>query len=233
MELRPSLIAVPLLFAFAACATDYTKSEAPNNLRVDGADNRIDLSFAPGSARLAAGEGARLDRLVTSGAIRPFDRVTVAADGSPALAQQRVATISRELLAYGIVAEPLPQETVPTNRAVLGIGRYTVTLPACPNWSESPNAEYTNAPSSNWGCAAAVNLGLMVASPADLVSGRTLAPTAAMPAVGAVERYLTDRVKQPPAPTASPFAPTTTTGGSDTGGPAVGPPGAAPNVGAQ
>jgi pilus assembly protein CpaD len=233
--MKPHLYPITILsiLALAACATDYTKSEAPDTLRFDGAETRVDLSFAPGSAGLTSRESARLDRLVTSGVIRPSDRVTIAAGGPPALSGQRVAAISRELLAYGIVAEPQPLETPSTNHAILGIGRYTVTLPPCPNWSESTNAEYTNAHSSNWGCAAAVNLGLMVANPADLVRGRPLAPTAAMPAVGAVERYLTDRVKQPPAPTASPFAPTTTTGGSDTGGPAVGPPGAAPNVGAQ
>ena len=58
----------------------------------------------------------------------------------------------------------------------------------------------------------------MVASPADLVSGRTLAPADGMPAAGAVTRYLNDRVKPPPTPTASPFAATTGGGGGDTGG---------------
>jgi pilus assembly protein CpaD len=226
-------ITVSLVLLVAACATDYTKSEAPDTLRVDAAETRVDLSFAPGSARLAAGESARLDGLVTSGAIRPSDRVTVAAGGSPVLAEQRVATISRELLAYGVVADTLPLGIVPANHAVLRIGRYTVSLPSCPNWSEPPNAEYTNAYRSNWGCAAATNLGLMVASPADLVSGRTLAPADAMPAVGAVERYFTDRIKSPPQPTASPFAPTPSAGGGDTGGPGGGPPGVAPSLGAQ
>jgi len=46
----------------------------------------------------------------------------------------------------------------------------------------------------------------MVASPADLVSGRPLTGAAAQPAAGAVQRYLTDRVKPPPPPTASPFS---------------------------
>jgi len=72
--------------------------------------------------------------------------------------------------------------TVPANRAILSVGRYTVTLPACPNWSESLAAEFTNACSGNYGCANVTNLGLMVASPADLVSGRTLAPADAQPA---------------------------------------------------
>jgi pilus assembly protein CpaD len=228
MKTRTSLLALPLAWALVGCATDYTKSEAPNNLRVDGAESRIDLAFSPGSSRLARPDAVR--QLVATGIIRPADRVTISAAGAPALAEQRTFAISRELLAYGIVADALPLETVPANHAILGIGRYTVTLPPCPNWSSPPSAEYTNAHNSNWGCAAASNLGLMVASPADLVRGRPLGPTEGQPAVNAVQRYMTDRVKQPPTPTASPFA--ASTGGGDSGG-GGGAPGAGVGTGAQ
>src|SRR5215467_10072418 len=190
-------IAISLTLTLAACASDYSKSEAPNNLQVDSAETRIDLAFAPGSARLVRANV--IQELVNTGRIRTADRVTVAASGPPALAEQRRAAISRELLRYGIVADASPLQTAAPNHAILGVGRYAVTLPPCPNWSSPPNAEYTNAHISNWGCAAATNLGLMVADPADLVSGRTLGPAEGMPAVNAVQRYLNDRVKQPPA----------------------------------
>src|SRR4051812_13583826 len=204
MKRRAAPVALSLLLS--ACATDYTKSEAPNNLRVDGASTRVDIAFAPGSARLAPGEAAHLDRLVATGVVRPADRVTIAAAGPPLLAEQRTAALSSALLAYGIVADRAPVEAVPANHAILGIGRYSVSLPPCPNWSSPPTAQYTNMYWSNRGCASSTNLGLMVASPADLVSGRTLAPADGMPAVTAVTRYLNDRVKPPPTPTASPFA---------------------------
>jgi pilus assembly protein CpaD len=214
-------IAAPLVIALAACATDYSKSEAPNNLRVDGAESRVDVSFIPGSAGLIRADA--IQQLVAAGRIRPADRVTVSAAGPPRLAEQRAAAISSALLTYGIVAEASPLEAVPANHAVIAVGRYTVTLPPCPNWSSPPTAEYTNAHNSNWGCAAATNLGLMVASPADLVSGRTLGPADGQPAVNAVQRYMTDRVKQPPTPTASPFAASTGGGGGgDTGGSGAG-----------
>jgi pilus assembly protein CpaD len=234
MKTRPAPIAVALMLSLTACATDYTKSEAPNTLRVDGAETRVEISFAPGSARFAAGEAARLERLVGTGVVRPADRVTIAAAGPPVLADRRAAALSSALLAYGIVVDNSPLQRVPADHAIVGIGRYAVTLPTCPNWSEPPNAEYTNAMSSNWGCAAAVNLGLMVASPSDLVSGRTLAPADGMPAVTAVQRYLNDRVKNPPQPTATPFAASPAGGGGaggagDTGGGAAG--GGAPGAG--
>ncbi len=214
MKSRLSQIVIPITLMLSACATDYSKSEAPNNLLVDGAETRIDLAFAPGSARLVKANA--IQELVTTGRIRAADRVTVAAAGPLGLAEQRTAAISSELLRYGIVANASPLKTAPSNHAILGIGRYAVTLPPCPNWSSPPDAAYTNAHNSNWGCAAAVNLGTMVASPADLVSGRTLGPAEGMPAASAVQRYLNDRVKQPPSPTPSPFAPSA--GGGDGGG---------------
>ena len=215
MNIRLYPIAVPLLLGLAACVTEYSKSEAPAALQVDGAQSRLEIAFAGGSDRLSPGEARRLDGLVLAGNIRPADRVAIAAAGPPGLAERRSAAISSELLRYGIVASTVALDTVPANRAIVSVGRYTVTLPSCPNWSQSLSYEFTNAFSSNYGCANTTNLGLMVASPADLVIGRTLAPADGQPAVAAVERYMNDRIKQPPAPTATPFAAST---GSDTGG---------------
>lgn len=207
-------VAVALL-AFAGCApgnAEYSKSEAPAQLRVDGATSELAFAFAPGSARLSAGEDARLDRLVAAGAIRPADRVDVAASGPPALADARSAALSRRLLRWGIVADNRPLAAVPPDRAVLMVGRYAVTLPHCPNWSMRDAGDFTNAPTSNFGCATSVNLGLMAASPADLTGGRTLAAADGKPAVQAVENYLDGKVQLPTPTQIGPIqAPTSTT----------------------
>jgi pilus assembly protein CpaD len=209
------LFVAPLLLGLAACAAEYSKTEAPTQLRVDGADTRLEIAFAGGSDRLSSSEAARLDRMVLAGGIRPADRVVIGAGGSPALAERRADAISRELMRYGITTQRLALDAVPANRAIVSVGRYAVTLPTCPNWSQSPAADFTNAVSSYYGCAAATNLGLMVASPSDLVSGRPLAGTSAQVTSNAVQRYLTDRVKNPPNPTPSPFS---GGGGGDSGG---------------
>jgi pilus assembly protein CpaD len=206
MKIRLYPIVLPLMLGLAACVAEYSKSEAPDTLRVDGANSRRELAFGTGSASLAPGELRKLDGWVLGGNIRPADRVEVAAGGPPGLAEQRAGAISRELLRYGIVTQTLVIDGVPANRAIVSVGRYAVTLPTCPNWSQSQSYDFTNAFTSNYGCATATNLGLMVASPADLVSGRPLTGAAAQPAAGAVQRYLTDRVKPPPPPTASPFS---------------------------
>jgi len=228
MKFRLYPVSVALLLALAACVAEYSKSEAPNELRVDGTETRREVAFAAGSAYLPSGELRKIDQWVLGGSIRPADRVQIAAAGPPGLAERRAAAISSELLRYGIVATALPIDTVPANRAVVSIGRYAVTLPTCPNWSQSLRYEFTNALSSNYGCANATNLGLMVASPADLASGRPFTGIDGQPAVGAVQNYLNDKVKKPQAPTASPFA--SSGGGGDSGGGAAaggGAPGAA------
>ncbi len=194
------LLAIPAMLALTACApgaAEYTDAEAPKQLRVDSAAGTLNLAFVPGSDQLARGQAARLQRLAMSGSISPQDRVTVAAAGGPLLRQHRFDMVSRELVQYGIVATASPLVGVPRDRAIIAVGRYLVTLPACPNWSQYPASDFTNEKSSNFGCATAVNLGLMVASPADLVSARELAQADGTPAVSAVTRYLTDKVKLP------------------------------------
>ena len=212
------LVVLPLVLGLAACAAEYSKSEAPTQLRVDGAESRRELAFSAGSAYLTPSELRKIDGWVLSGTIRPADRVAVAAAGPPGLAAQRAAAISAELLRYGIVTQTLALDAVPVNRAVVSVGRYAVTLPTCPNWSQSLSYDFTNAFTSNYGCANATNLGLMVASPADLASGRPFSGADAQPAAAAVQRYLTDRVKPPPAPTAQPFAASADSGGGGGGG---------------
>jgi pilus assembly protein CpaD len=189
-----------IALGLAGCApgaAEYTKAEAPDRLQVEGGATTVAVAFAPGSSRLSAVSASELDRLVASGAIRPPDRVSVAAAGSPALAAAREAAVASELLRWGIVAEAEPLPAAVPDRAVVTVGRYAVRLPPCPNWSQPRANDFTNAETSNFGCATAVNLGLMVASPADLVGGRQLAPADGKPAAAAVDRYLTDQVVLP------------------------------------
>ena len=215
MKMRFWPVLVPVLLGLAGCAAEYSKSEAPTALRVDGAESRREIAFAAGSAVLTPSEIRKINGWVLSGGIRPADRVAIAAGGPPALARARGAAISQALLRWGIVASSRRLADVAANRAVVNVGRYAVTLPDCPNWSQSLQWEFTNAYTSNYGCADATNLGLMVASPGDLVSGRQFTGADAVPAVNAIDRYRTDRITPPPQPTASPFA--AATGGAPGG----------------
>jgi pilus biogenesis lipoprotein CpaD len=204
MNLHRQLWAGAVLLALAACqpgAAEYTAAESPKRLALDNASAQIDLRFAPGSSRLLAGDAARLRAMAASGSLAPSDRVTVATSGGPALAAARFDAIAAELLRYRIVASARQLAKLPPNHAVIASERYLVSLPACPDWSK-PSAgagDFTNSPASNHGCATSVNLGLIVASPADLVEGRPVALADGQPAAAAVNRYLNDQVILPAA----------------------------------
>jgi pilus assembly protein CpaD len=211
MKLDPRLIVVAIVLALGGCyyppiPASYTESESPKALRLDDASTHVAVRFAPGSDRLLAGDAARLRALAATGGITPSDRVSVAVGGNPALAAARFDTISHELLRYQIVASPQALGSVAPNQAIIQTGRYLVSYPRCHDWSKHAWVGFTNTASSNWGCADAVNLGKMVASPADLVEGRPVAMADGMPAAAAVNRYLTDKVQLPTAATLGPIS---------------------------
>jgi pilus assembly protein CpaD len=206
------VLALTLLVGACAPVTTYTDAEAPKNLKLDTATTRLDLRFAPGSAALAGADAAHLRQLAANGSISPSDRVTIAAAGPPALAEQRVATVSSLLQHYGVVPIAQPLAQVPPERAVLEVVRTLVTLPPCPNWSKPSGTDFGNQPSSNFGCATETNLGMMVANPSDLANALPVGGAAGQPAAAAVNRYLNDKVQLPTANTALPVAPSGTQG---------------------
>ncbi len=190
-----------MMLALAACVppeTDYTSSEAVNELALSDASHHFVVRFVPGSDRLAAGEVQRLARLVADGDIGPSDRITVSPAGAPALAGHRSARIAYEMLRYGMTVGMVPVAAVPRDSAIVEVGRHLVTLPPCPNWSGPAAADFTNSKNSNFGCATVTNFGQMVANPTDLAGGQPLGMAAGGPAAAAVYRYKTDKVTIPP-----------------------------------
>src|SRR5438034_7506190 len=200
MNVKPSRLLAIAFLALAACrpaATEWTESEASKWIRLDNASVAINVRFAPGSAHLLPADAARLRTMAATGAIQPSDRVAVAVGGGPALAEARRDAISAALLSYGIVTSPSALAGVATNHAVVEVGRYLVTTPACPNWSKAPGADFTNSFPSNWACANQTNLGQMVANPSDLVAGQPLSPPLGPPETHADHLYSTLLAKPP------------------------------------
>ena len=209
MKMHPTLLAAALLLTLAACAapvSDYTSSEAVNQLTLNDASHSFVVRFIPGSDRLAYGEAARLGRMVATGAITASDRLSVSPAGSPALAERRVVTLSSEMLRHGMTISPVAVADVPRDSAIVEVGRYVVTLPPCPNWSAPAAADFSNMRSSNFGCATVTNLGEMIANPSDLASGQPVGLAAGMPAAAAVYRYKNDKVILPTPNSSLPIA---------------------------
>lgn len=108
--------------------------------------------------------------------------------------------VSRSTAIYGTALEP--------GGARIVVGRYNVTPPRCPDWSKRAEQDFQNTPSSNFGCATATNIGMMVANPGDLLRGRgSLSPDTDF-ATRAVRLYRAGMAKEPEA---------TRTGGGQSG----------------
>ena len=69
-------------------------------------------------------------------------------------------------------------DAVVLNQALLVMTFSVVVAPDCPDWRQSPEHNFSNHDSANFGCATEVNLGLMVADPRDLAHGTGELPPA-------------------------------------------------------
>ena len=156
------------------------------------------VAFAPESALLSAGEAAAIDHFLAGAGLQKSDRirVAVAAQDAPALSQSRADTLLAHLASLGLRATP----RISAGAAALEVVRTHVTAPDCPDWSKPGLLDMSNTGSSNFGCATAVNLSLMVADPADLAQGRELGAADGERMAEAVRRYRTGEL---PAPSAS------------------------------
>ncbi len=198
--LRPLLttlgIAATLVLASGCEATfyeDWSAMPPAREAKVDLARYAHAIRFAPQSARLEGLERDRLDEFLARVQAGPADTVLVVGAGGAPLAGRRLETVSAYLIHRAMrpqtAGEGLGAETAGPDAVSVVVERHTVTLPACPDWSDRPGRSWNNTVSRNWGCATATNLGLMVAEPGDLATGRDPGPMDGTFATLAIQRY--------------------------------------------
>lgn len=219
---RPRRLLYPCLLALAcACAPlEPPPVPAPPQAQAEPTEYAHLVGFATDRAELSRGEAARLrqflaglppDRRLTARVVGHADRRAEAAynDG---LSTRRAETVAGMLRASGIAPVTITLVPMGERLATAGAGDPTglardrqlevlvatasAILPGCPDWSRDPGQDPRNEPLSNLGCANAVNLGLMVADPNDLLSGHPTGPADAIREAEAILRYRTDKVKQ-------------------------------------
>lgn len=136
------------------------------------------VRFPPANTDISKEEGDRLISFLNNAQAARKDRFYLVS-GNPevpvALSAARKDMVAEYLSTFGIHTQPLSSDfavkSPPMDTVSLVVRRYVVTLPGCPDWS-GERTTYNNVPTSNWGCATASNLGLMVAEPGDLIRGR-------------------------------------------------------------
>jgi pilus assembly protein CpaD len=194
---RAALLSAAL--ALAACDTpveQWQPAQAPKTNTVEFVRLNHAVRFAPGAAVPAAAEARRLMNFVDDAEIAGGDEIFLDAAPTDRLSQARQASIRRLLSQRGIRTVALPaiagagdERLVLDDEVAIQVERYVVTPPACPNWSKPPGGDPTNSVGSNFGCASATNLGLMIANPRDLLVGRKPGPADAEPALRAIQNY--------------------------------------------
>ena len=76
---------------------------------------------------------------------------------------------------FGLILDPLAPVTegvIAAGQARVVISRAIASVPGCPDWSATSDANYTNGLSRNYGCAVSSNLAAMVANKEDLIHGQ-------------------------------------------------------------
>jgi pilus assembly protein CpaD len=179
--------------ALAACDSpgEWSAAEAPRQTRVDFQRLTHTAGFGPSATQLAPTEQESLTAFLQSAQVTTDDPVYLEGASSDRLSSPRISALARDLTrqGYSVATLPAAPDAVPKNALLVVVERYVVTPPDCPNWTKSSSDDHENAQSSNFGCADATNLGLMVADPRDLVIGRQLGPAGAAQAGLAIQRY--------------------------------------------
>lgn len=190
---RPLVAMVGIVAAsvtLSACAPEFEGYQAtptiPKRPIAEWATSDLSVRFEPGSAKLASGESSRIAAaLAAEDPTRPIRAIArTNADGTtPKLAVERAAALRDVLAGHGVTLEyqgpkaagggsvlPDPEQR---DSAMLYIAHHEVTVPGCPDWRKPFVTDFTNTPSSNYGCANAINLGLMIAHPDELTHGKS------------------------------------------------------------
>ncbi len=203
---RISAIVLALL-ALAACAREeasWTPAEAPARVRADWRSESHLVAYAAGAVDPSAEEKGKLARFLDAAVRSGEERLAlgVPAGGESPLAEKRAAALRQMVVAMApgrpVSIAPVADPRLRDGTVLVTVGRYVVTTPNCPDWRKPSNMDPANSRMSNMGCANETNLGLMIADPADLVVGQTLAPADGEATALGIRRYREGKVKPLP-----------------------------------
>lgn len=201
-------LSLGLVGVLGGCVTDSDWREVRNGAtipqpRVTVDQVRVTLAFPDAGRHLPDSERRRLMAFLQGSGARPGDRVHVIGSSldDPATVQARTRAIAPVLAALRL-APSVPTNDLGLNDPAPGtlsliLRRYAVTVPGCPDMSDSLLGNFDNRTHSNFGCATAVNLGLMVEDPHDLLRGRDLGPMEGRYAARGAYAYLAGQAEEP------------------------------------
>lgn len=204
MPVRLRFLLIAAALGLAACgdsAPEFSPADSPKTNRVSVVREEHVVRFAHGRADLDSAERARLSDFLMRQASNDGALVSIGPSTGPSgIVASRERSLRAVLAQRGyrqVDAIHTGSDTGGANQATVSVNRYVVTTPRCPDFSKPSEYNYTNTTYSNFGCANAHNLGVMVADPADLMRGRPEGAQDGTQAVLGIQRYRTGRVTPP------------------------------------
>lgn len=193
------------LIVLAACAPrseNWSPAESPKHNLVSWAEFHHSVGFEGSAATLSTRELQALDQFTARLADGEGVRIILAAaNGSnPELTMRREMAVATWFRERGL----RPQlGTAPAGirggTVLVTVGRHVVTPPNCPDWTKPADGDPGNNVSSNFGCATAKNLGLMIADPGALTRGYPTGPADGEVSAKSVRNYRDNTIPWLPA----------------------------------
>ena len=173
-------IATWTVLALATTVAGCTGS-AHSNMSLDSVHQPIvrnsihQFDVATSGGELPPSEQGRLQGWLDAMGVRYGDRISIE-DPSPYGVASARASVRAMIERRGLLlsdAVPVTTGDVPPGALRIVVTRASASVPGCPDWSSKSSTNFTNATSSNYGCATNSNLAAMVADPNDLIKGAT------------------------------------------------------------
>lgn len=190
----------------ASCAprtNHWSPSESPKRNTVKWAEFHHPVRFAGTSVEPARAERDALTQFLGRIGQGEGVRITLASarDGDARIGLRRETALADFIRSQGFRVSLGPangSRMASGNSVQVTVGRYVLKPPTCPDWSKPATGDRANRVTSNFGCATATNLGLMVADPGVLVRGSELGPADAEAVAVGVKAYREGKEKAPP-----------------------------------
>lgn len=177
MQNKKFLIAASLSLALAGCGGmgANTSMYSVHQPVVERTNYTIDINSSGG---VSAAEQHRVSEWFDAMQLGYGDRIAIDyGDGyRDAAVKQAVADLASEHAMLVSETAPVTAGVVAPGTFRIVVTRSSASVPSCPDWSRTNEANYNASNHSNYGCATNSNLAAMVADPEDLVRGRETKP---------------------------------------------------------
>jgi pilus assembly protein CpaD len=205
--LKPAIVLLSGMLLIAACAPrteNWSGFEGPKQPEVNWAEFHHKVHFAPASSRLDDNELAGVTRFLSRIGKGDGVRISLVAGNQKnarlALRRETILTDRLREQGFNIFLGTTDQKglkrTESGNVVRITVGRYVVTPPRCPYWSKPATGDENNEPSSNYGCATASNLTLMVSDPGDLIRSRATGPGDGEALANGIDAYRAGKIEK-------------------------------------